>query len=55
MRHLVDEAARRSTAIREWLDRLESLDVTVNPVTLADFCSRIGIEASDSGMAWNVN
>ena len=113
MRHLVDEAARRSTAIREWLDRLENLDVTmyirakaftqvdlegrvallstggthrylvielacgrpeisqlatlghelfhaieiaeepavVNPVTLADFYSRIGIETSDSGMA----
>ena len=113
MQHLVDEAARRAPAIREWLDRLENRDVTVyirakalapvdlkgrvallptggshrylmielacgrpeisqlatlghelfpaieiaeepavvNPVTLADFCSRIGIETSDSGMA----
>jgi hypothetical protein len=29
MRHLVDEAARRSPAIREWIDRLEELNVTV--------------------------
>ena len=29
MQHLVDEAGRRSPAIREWLDRLERLDVTV--------------------------
>lgn len=29
MQRLVDEAARRAPAIREWLDRLEELDVTV--------------------------
>ena len=29
MQRLVDEAARRSPAIRGWLDRLERLDVTV--------------------------
>jgi hypothetical protein len=29
MRQLVDDAARRSPAIREWLDRLQELDVTV--------------------------
>ena len=29
MQHLVDEAARRAPAIREWLDRLENRDVTV--------------------------
>ena len=29
MQRLVDEAARRSPAIREWIDRLQELDVTV--------------------------
>jgi hypothetical protein len=29
MQRLVNEAARRSPAIREWIDRLEELDVTV--------------------------
>ena len=29
MQRLVDEAARRSPAIREWIDRLQDLDVTV--------------------------
>jgi hypothetical protein len=29
MRGLVDEAARRSPAIQEWIDRLQELDVTV--------------------------
>jgi hypothetical protein len=29
MRRLVDEAARRSPAIQDWIDRLQELDVTV--------------------------
>jgi hypothetical protein len=29
MRPFIDEAARRSPAIREWIDRLQELDVTV--------------------------
>jgi hypothetical protein len=29
LRRLVDDAARRSPAIQEWIDRLEQLDVTV--------------------------
>ena len=29
MRRLIDDAASRSSAIREWIDRLQELDVTV--------------------------
>ena len=29
MRRFIDEAARRSPAIREWIDRLQQMDVTV--------------------------
>jgi hypothetical protein len=47
MQHLVDEAARRSPAIREWLDRLESLDVTVyiraNAFMPLDLEGRVGL------------
>src|SRR5260370_29363344 len=47
MQHLVDEAARRSRAIRESLDRLESLDVTVyiraNAFMPLDLEGRVGL------------
>jgi hypothetical protein len=49
MQHLVDEAARRSPAIREWLDRLESLDVTVyirtKAFTQADIEGRVALQS----------
>jgi hypothetical protein len=47
MQRLVDGAAQRSSAIREWIDRLEELDVTVyvraRVFTQLDLDGRIGL------------
>ena len=47
MQRLVDGAAQRSPAIREWIDRLEQLDVTVyvraRAFTQLDLDGRIGL------------
>ena len=49
MQRLVDEAARRSPAIREWVDRLESLDVTVyirtKAFTQSDLEGRVALQS----------
>jgi hypothetical protein len=47
MQRLVDDAARRSPAIRDWIDRLQELDVTVyvraRPFTQVDLEGRVSL------------
>jgi hypothetical protein len=53
MQRLVDDAARRSPAIREWIDRLEELDITVyvraRVFTQLDLDGRIGLLSAAAG------
>jgi hypothetical protein len=53
MQRLVDDAARRSPAIREWIDRLEELDITVyvraRVFARLDLDGRIGLLSAAGG------
>lgn len=53
MQRLVDGAAQRSSVIREWIDRLEELDVTVyvrgRVFTRQDLDGRIGLLSAAGG------
>jgi len=53
MQRLVDDAARRAPAIREWIDRLEELDITVyvraRVFTQLDLDGRIGLLSAAGG------
>jgi hypothetical protein len=53
MQRLVDDAARRAPAIREWIDRLEELDITVyvraRVFTQLDLDGRIGLLSAAAG------
>jgi hypothetical protein len=53
MQRLVDRAARRSSVIRDWIDRLEELDITVyvraRVFTQLDLDGRIGLLSAAGG------
>jgi hypothetical protein len=53
MQRLIDEAARRSPAIQEWIDRLQDLDVTVyvrsKSFTQHDLDGRVALLSTSGG------